>query len=122
LANLERQADQVSGVFVYAEGDSGPNAAQRKQVIELWARFERPPPIAVVAKSPAVGAMITALNFFLARPILGFKPEAIDDALDYVGVPSAANRLVRQVTWSALTRMKAVQRLQMNRLTLRAEP
>src|SRR5690349_230705 len=95
MADVEQQARQISGLFVYAAEGGGPNAVHRKQIIEMWARVGRPPPIAVVASSPAVRAMITAINYFLPRPIREFSLDAMGEALEYVGVPPSEHPLLR---------------------------
>ena len=110
IADIESQAALIAGLFVYSLDGAGPNAMQRKQVAEMWARVGRPPAIAVVTKSPAVQAMITALNYFLARPIQRFSPEAVDTALDFVRVPDPERAVIRALI-STSASMKTVARM-----------
>jgi hypothetical protein len=102
LADLEKNAPNLDGVFVFT-GGGGPNALQRKQTINMWSRQARVPPIAVVFTNPVVRTMATAMNYFMSRPIRMFSPAEIDDALEkYLALSPADLSAVRALMPAAL--------------------
>src|SRR5262245_24711433 len=80
MVDMEREAPTVRGLLVWTEG-GGPDAGQRKRTAEMWNRMKKMPPIAIVTGAAVVRTMITALNFFMSRPMKGFAPTEIDRAL-----------------------------------------
>jgi hypothetical protein len=80
LDHVSREVPMFTGMLVHTEG-GGPDAGQRQKTAEMWARHARMPSIAVVTRSPVVRLMVTALNYFLSRPIRAYAPAAIDEAL-----------------------------------------
>jgi hypothetical protein len=80
LDHVNREVPMFTGMLVYTEG-GGPDAGQRRKTAEMWARQARMPAIAVVTRSSVVRLMVTALNYFLSRPIRGYAPGEIGEAL-----------------------------------------
>jgi hypothetical protein len=69
----------------------GPNAAQRKAVMELASRYGDPAAmkIAVVSNSVGVRGIVTAFNW-LGAPLRAFSPTQLGEAFAYLNVPDDA--------------------------------
>jgi len=110
LEDVEREVPTLSGALVYTEG-GGPDARQRKETAAMWNRQARSLPIAVVTKSPVVRGMLTALNFFLSRPLRGYAPEQLDEALtEYLKVAPEQQAELRRVVAAALANLHVAAR------------
>lgn len=85
VAAIRKAADSgARGLLVHTIG-GGPNAAQRKQVAEMWEARGSMITIAVTTPSSMVRGVITALNWFLSRPIRAFA--TLEESMDYLDVP-----------------------------------
>lgn len=87
----------VSGaltVLVY-ERASGPNAAQRKQLNDLVARY--PIRVAVVTNSAIARGVLTAMSWFAkGKGYQPFTPEQLDSAMEFLQVDMITASSVKQ--------------------------
>lgn len=95
VADMERNARAIRGLAVYTTG-GGPNAGQRKQVADMWARVGVNPQIVVITPHAVVRTIVTALNWFLSRKIQAFQPDELDPALRHLGVGRGEQQVVRK--------------------------
>jgi hypothetical protein len=106
LQEMAREASMLHAMLIYTEG-GGPDARQRRRTAEMWRRHPRIPPIAVVTTSPIARAMITALNYFLSKPIRGYTPSEVEEALgEHLKVPVEEHANVRRAVYWALDALR----------------
>lgn len=102
VAAIREAADRgARGLLVHTIG-GGPNAAQRKQIAEMWEARGSMLSIAVTTPSSVVRGVITALNWFLSRPIRAYA--TLDESMDYLDVP----RVDRAEVWDVMSRLMRV--------------
>lgn len=91
---MEKQAPKIRGLAVYSLG-GGPKAAERRYVADMWTRVGVNPPIVLVTPVLMVRTVVTALNWFLSRPIETFPPADFDRAMDKLDLAKAERTEVR---------------------------
>ncbi len=77
----ELSSDKVERLLVFTDG-VGPNAAQRDR---MHKRLSRDFPTAVVTPSLIARGIVTAISW-LGREIRAFRPDELDDAIEYLRV------------------------------------
>jgi len=95
---LERVGAERARNLVFTKG-GGPSFSQRQKVNEVLKG--RTPPAAVVTSNAFVRGIVAALAVFNPK-IKTFRPEAMDDALHYLGLTHAESKAV----WRTLEKLQ----------------
>ena len=85
--------------MVLTEGAS-PNAAQRKEMVDLFQGMA--PPTGIVSSNSLVRGLTTALSWFNPN-VKSFSPDQMGEAFAYLGVP----RSLEERVWKEIWRLRA---------------
>jgi len=111
LDTYRMRMTELRGVLIYSLG-GGPDAEQRRRLLDLLERSEQVPPTAIVTPSRLMRVLVTALNWFLSPKAQGaiFAPTELERALDHLRVPASGREPLRAAlaqTQETLERRKA---------------
>jgi hypothetical protein len=113
IAFIEPRLDSIHGIYVFtAEGDQGgPNALQRRLLGDMYNRYSRQIPLAVMTKSMVVRTMLTAINLFSKSPTRPFPHENNAAAFQHIGVPAKERSNIETAVRQELFRLNAVEKV-----------
>ena len=84
-AHIQNNLQTARGLMVTTTG-AAPNAAQRKQGLDLLPKGYDPPPAAVMTSAFMVRGAITALNWFLNDTHRAFHPDDLAGAAKHLKI------------------------------------
>lgn len=88
IADMRKWADSglLKALLVYCPGKATPDARMRKQATQMWEELNFTVPMAIVMSSKIVMAVVTAINFFMERPMKTFGLHQKTEACAHVGL------------------------------------
>ena len=86
-------AKRVRALLVVTDG-GGPNAAQRKVIVEAYG--PAPVPVAICSSSRAARAIVTAISWFYPQPMRSFERSDIPRALQFLGIQGELARTIQE--------------------------
>lgn len=98
VRDVERWLPDLVGTLIVSDG-GGPNSAQRRELKEAFTRHGRASVrTAVLSDSLMARGIVNALNLFNPG-IRVFRPDAVGDALAYIGAALDGPALLAEVEW-----------------------
>jgi hypothetical protein len=98
VRDVERWLPDLVGTMIVTDG-GGPTSAQRRELKEVFSRNGRASVrTAVLSNSLMVRGIVNALNLFNPG-IRVFRPDAVDEALAYIGAALDGPALLAEVEW-----------------------
>jgi hypothetical protein len=91
LLHIREHVANLRGTLIVTAGGA-PNSAQRKDLADVVGK--RKIPVAIVTASPTARAVITAFAWLGMYHGESFRPDRMEDALDYLSVDPAKRPLV----------------------------
>jgi hypothetical protein len=83
VKDLEIKAKNYRVGLTYAS-NVGPSSLQRQELADMWERVGDVFPCVVLTDDLLVRGIITAINWFLSKPLRGMSTQEIDAACDYL--------------------------------------